>query len=84
MNIVGIFKIVILLLISFAGFGALAGKTKIDPPNNFDNAFAGTRNDIFGISSCIYNVSDHRTLIYMEADKILRYPFKGNLELCGV
>ncbi|ODN78785.1 hypothetical protein L202_04340 [Cryptococcus amylolentus CBS 6039] len=55
LNIVGFFKIVILLLISFAGFGALAGHTKIDPPHNFDNAFDGTRSDIFGIAACIYN-----------------------------
>jgi hypothetical protein len=53
----GTFKIVILLLISFSGFAALAGKTKIEPPRNFDNAFAGTRSDMFGIASCIYNVS---------------------------
>ncbi|WVQ74904.1 hypothetical protein IAR50_004512 [Cryptococcus sp. DSM 104548] len=55
LNIVGFFKIIILLLISFAGFGALAGHTKIDPPHNFSDAFVGTRSDIFGIAACIYN-----------------------------
>ncbi|KAJ9123357.1 hypothetical protein QFC22_001556 [Naganishia vaughanmartiniae] len=55
LNVAGVFKIVILLLISFAGFGALAGKTKVEVPNNFVNAFEGTRNDMFGIASCIYN-----------------------------
>ncbi|KAJ9123729.1 hypothetical protein QFC24_003503 [Naganishia onofrii] len=55
LNVAGVFKIVILLLISFAGFGALAGKTKVEVPNNFINAFEGTRNDMFGIASCIYN-----------------------------
>ena len=53
----GVFKIVIMLLISFAGFGALAGRTKVEVPNNFANAFEGSRNDMFGIASCIYNVS---------------------------
>lgn len=55
---IGLFKIVILLLISFAGFAALAGHTKGPAPNNFTNAFAGTRSDIYGIAQCIYNVSD--------------------------
>lgn len=53
----GVFKVVILLLISFAGFAALAGRTRVEVPNNFLNAFEGTRNDMFGIASCIYNVS---------------------------
>lgn len=52
----GVFKIVILLLISCAGFAALVGKTRVEVPNNFVNAFEGTRNDMFGIASCIYNV----------------------------
>jgi hypothetical protein len=52
----GVFKIVILLLISCAGFAGLAGKTRVEVPNNFVNAFEGTRNDMFGIASCIYNV----------------------------
>jgi amino acid transporter len=42
-NVLGTFKIVILLLIAFAGFGALAGHVKIDPkPDNFRNSFEGT------------------------------------------
>lgn len=52
----GVFKVAILLLISFAGFAALAGRTRVEVPNNFLNAFDGTRNDMFGIASCIYNV----------------------------
>lgn len=56
-SVMGVFKIVIMLLISFAGFGALAGRTKVEVPNNFVNAFEGSRNDMFGIASCIYNVS---------------------------
>ncbi|CAO1618858.1 unnamed protein product [Parajaminaea phylloscopi] len=54
-NFIGAFKIVILLLIAFAGFGALAGHTKVPVKNNFANAFEGTRSDIYGIGICIYN-----------------------------
>lgn len=38
-NVLGIFKVVILLLIVFAGFAALAGKRLVPDPHNFDNAF---------------------------------------------
>ncbi|KAJ9100701.1 hypothetical protein QFC20_005394 [Naganishia adeliensis] len=55
LNVMGVFKVAILLLISFAGFAALAGRTRVEVPNNFLNAFDGTRNDMFGIASCIYN-----------------------------
>ena len=54
-NTVGLFKVVILLLIVFAGFAALAGHTKGPTPHNFSNAFDNTRNDIYGVSQCIYN-----------------------------
>ncbi|KAL4400191.1 methionine permease [Malassezia pachydermatis] len=54
-NVIGIFKVVILLLIVFAGFAALAGQTEGPTPDNFTNAFAGTRSDIYGVASCIYN-----------------------------
>ncbi|WFD34152.1 methionine permease [Malassezia cuniculi] len=54
-NALGIFKVVILLLIVFAGFAALAGHINVPDPRNFDNAFAGSRNDIYGVSQCIYN-----------------------------
>ena len=54
-NTVGLFKVVILLLIVFAGFAALAGHTKGPTPHNFSNAFDNTRSDIYGVSQCIYN-----------------------------
>jgi len=54
-NAIGTFKVVILFLIVFAGFVALGGHTKGPNPHNFDNAFEGARNDIYGVSSCIYN-----------------------------
>ncbi|TGZ82347.1 amino acid permease [Ascodesmis nigricans] len=38
-NILGIFKVVVLLLIVFSGFAALSGHLKVEKPNNFKNAF---------------------------------------------
>ncbi|KAK4446956.1 high-affinity methionine permease [Podospora aff. communis PSN243] len=38
-NVLGVFKVVILLFIVFAGFAALAGHRLVDNPHNFDNAF---------------------------------------------
>ncbi|KAI1177036.1 amino acid/polyamine transporter I [Nemania sp. FL0916] len=38
-NVLGIFKVVILLFIVFSGFAALAGHLRVPKPNNFDNAF---------------------------------------------
>lgn len=54
-NALGMIKFFILLLIAFAGFAALAGHTRIPKPDNFTNAFEGSRNDIYGIAQCIYN-----------------------------
>ncbi|KAH9904316.1 amino acid/polyamine transporter I [Xylariomycetidae sp. FL2044] len=39
-NVLGVFKVVILLLIVFSGFAALAGHLRVPPPHNFDNSFA--------------------------------------------
>ncbi|ERF68600.1 hypothetical protein EPUS_07161 [Endocarpon pusillum Z07020] len=38
-NVLGVFKVVILLFIVIAGFAALAGHRRIPNPHNFDNAF---------------------------------------------
>lgn len=39
-DVLGVFKVLILLFIAFAGFAALAGHVKIEPqPHNFTNAF---------------------------------------------
>ncbi|KAI1432538.1 amino acid transporter [Xylaria sp. CBS 124048] len=38
-NVLGVFKVVILLFIVFSGFAALAGHLKVEKPNNFHNAF---------------------------------------------
>ena len=37
-DVLGIFKVVILLFIVFSGFAALAGHRKVPNPHNFDNA----------------------------------------------
>lgn len=38
-NVLGVFKVVILLFIVFSGFAALAGHRRVPDPRNFDNAF---------------------------------------------
>jgi len=38
-NVLGIFKVVVLLFIVFSGFAALAGHLRIEDPQNFKNAF---------------------------------------------
>jgi amino acid transporter len=47
-TVLGFFKVFILLFIVFSGFAALAGHLKIDPPHNFDNAFALEIGDGYG------------------------------------
>ncbi|KAL2259540.1 hypothetical protein VTK26DRAFT_6764 [Humicola hyalothermophila] len=39
-NVLGVFKVVVLLFIVFSGFAALAGRKLVPDPHNFDNAFA--------------------------------------------
>ena len=47
-NVLGVFKVVILLVIVCAGFAALAGKGSGGRLGNFDNAFATEEGDGFG------------------------------------
>lgn len=54
-NSLGFFKVAVLLVIVFSGFAALAGHTKGPTPDNFSNSFEGSRSDIYGISSALYN-----------------------------
>ncbi|KAJ3162580.1 hypothetical protein HDU88_006613 [Geranomyces variabilis] len=55
-NVAGTLKLAILVLIAVTGFAALGGHTKLDvQPDNFSNAFEGTRSDTYGIVNCIYN-----------------------------
>lgn len=39
-NVLGVFKVFVLLFIVFSGFAALSGRRLIEDPRNFDNAFA--------------------------------------------
>ncbi|KAK0203145.1 high affinity methionine permease [Desarmillaria ectypa] len=58
-NALGIFKIVILLLITFSGFAALAGHIKLpddEKPHNFRNAFDGTESNANAFVTGLYNV----------------------------
>ena len=39
-NVLGVFKVAVLVFIVFSGFAALAGHRLVEDPRNFDNAFA--------------------------------------------
>jgi len=47
-NVLGIFKVFILLFIVFSGFAALAGRRRVPNPHNFDNAFKFEEGDGYG------------------------------------
>jgi len=56
-NILGSFKIVILLLISFAGLAVLAGYINVNSkPNNFAHPFEGTRSNANAFVTGMYGV----------------------------
>ncbi|ROW17004.1 hypothetical protein VPNG_01413 [Cytospora leucostoma] len=47
-NLLGVFKVVVLLFIVFSGFAALAGRRLVPDPKNFDNPFAIEDGDGYG------------------------------------
>jgi amino acid transporter len=47
-NVLGVFKVIILVFIIFSGFAALAGHRKVPNPKNFDNAFKLETGDGYG------------------------------------
>ncbi|KAF2748542.1 high-affinity methionine permease-like protein [Sporormia fimetaria CBS 119925] len=47
-NVLGVFKVIILLFIIFSGFAALAGHRNVPDPKNFDNAFTLGTGDGYG------------------------------------
>lgn len=56
-NVLGTFKIVLLLLLSFAGIAVLAGCINIDPkPDNFSHLFEGTNSNANAIVTGLYAV----------------------------
>ena len=67
-NVLGIFKVVILVFIAFSGFAALAGHRHVPDPHNFENAFRLETGDGYGGGG-----------VYAYATAILRivYSYKG-------
>lgn len=55
-NFLGVIKLLILILIIICGFVALGGHLRIDKPDNFSNAFAGTTGSAYGVVTALYNV----------------------------
>ncbi|KAH7632466.1 amino acid permease-domain-containing protein [Sordaria sp. MPI-SDFR-AT-0083] len=47
-NALGVFKVVVLLLIVFSGFAALAGHRRVPDPHNFDDIWSIEKGDGFG------------------------------------
>ena len=47
-NVLGVFKVAIVLLIIFAGFAALGGHARVPNPHNFDHAFRFEKGDGYG------------------------------------
>jgi amino acid transporter len=47
-NVLGVFKVAVLLFIIFSGFAALAGHRKVPNPHNFDNSFRLETGDGYG------------------------------------
>jgi amino acid transporter len=47
-NVLGVFKVIVLLFIIFSGFAALAGHRKVPDPRNFDGAFKLEVGDGYG------------------------------------
>lgn len=67
-NLLGIFKVFVLLFIVFSGFAALAGHRLVPDPHNFDNAFSIEEGDGYGNGG-----------VYGYATALLRviYSYKG-------
>lgn len=55
-NALGLFKIVVLLLVVLSGFAALAGKLRVEKPNNFTDAFDGSTRDAYNYAAALLNV----------------------------
>jgi len=58
-NILGVFKVIVLLLIVFSGFAALNGHLKIDKPNNFENSFSfdpGMGGGVYNYASALLRI----------------------------
>ena len=55
-NVLGVFKIIILVVVIITGFLALGGHMKAEKPDNFRNVFDGTTTSASSFCSSLYNV----------------------------
>ena len=55
-NFLGVIKLTIIAIIVVAGWAALGGHLKVEKPDNFSNAFEGTKGSAYGIVTALYNV----------------------------
>ncbi|EEH41495.2 high-affinity methionine permease [Paracoccidioides lutzii Pb01] len=55
-NLLGAIKLIIIVVIAVAGWAALGGALKVEKPNNFHNAFEGTRGSAYGVVTALYSV----------------------------
>jgi amino acid transporter len=55
-NVLGVFKVLILLVVIITGFVALGGHRQVPNPRNFDNAFSGTTASASSFCLSLYNV----------------------------
>lgn len=67
-NVLGVFKVIVVLLIIFAGFAALAGHRLVPDPHNFDDAFRFHQGDGWGQGG---------TYAYAQALLRVIYSYKG-------
>ena len=58
-NVLGVFKIIILVFVIITGSFALGGHMKAEKPRNFRNVFDGTTTSALSFCSSLYNVSPH-------------------------
>ena len=58
-NVLGIFKIIILVVVIITGVLALGGHMKVEKPDNFRNVFDGTTTSASLFCTSLYNVGPH-------------------------
>ncbi|CAN6653408.1 high-affinity methionine permease [Trichomonascus vanleenenianus] len=55
-NVLGVFKLVVIMIIIVTGWVALSGRLDIEPTHAFTNAFEGTDGTAYGVVTALYNV----------------------------
>ena len=64
-NVLGLFKIIILVVVIVTGFLALGGHMKVERPDNFRNVFDGTTTSASSFCSSLYNVGFDLLSVFM-------------------